>query len=116
MPFADGVYGRSAGQAYARAKAGGAEKKAEGADDSKHGSEDQGKGPVIHVKHHGGGKFSVKHEDGSVTKHESPEDLHEHMAQHFGLDQPAGTEGDDEYSSGEDYEGEGGDALKSILG
>ena len=114
MPFANGVYGRSAGQAYSRAKAAGAQK-SEGGDDKAHGSEDMGdKGPqagsVVHVKHHGGGKFSVKHEDGSVTKHDSPEDLHDHMMQHFGVNEsePDG----DEYSE----DSEGGDALNSILG
>jgi len=114
MPFANGVYGRSAGQAYSRAKA----QKSEGGDDTPHGSEDSGsKGPqtgsVVHVKHHGGGKFSVKHEDGSVTKHDSPEDMHEHMMQHFGMNQ-AEPDGDEGADYGEDYEG--GDALKSILG
>jgi len=121
MPFANGVYGRSTGQAYARAKAAGP-MKSEGGDGKPHGSEDTGdKGPqaesVLHVKHHGGEKFSVKHEDGSVTKHEGMDDLHDHMAQHFGVDEPsAEKDSDSDYDadSGEDYEG--GDALKSILG
>ena len=121
MPFANGVYGHSAGQAYSRAKSAGA-MKSEGGDDKAHGSEDKGdKGPqqgsVVHVKHHGGGKFSVKHEDGSVTKHETPDDMHDHMMQHFGVSEPAAehdSDGDYDADSGEDYEG--GDALKSILG
>ena len=120
MPFANGVYGRSAGQAYARAKAGSA-MKSEGGDDKPHGSEDHEKGAqtgsVVHLKHHGGGKFSVKHEDGSVTKHETPEDMHSHLDQHFGVSEPEAehdSDGDYDADSGEDYEG--GDALKSILG
>jgi hypothetical protein len=119
MPFADGVYGHSTGQAYARSKAGSAQK-SEGGDDRPKGAEDTGDkgaqaGSVLHVKHHGGGKFSVKHEDGSVTKHDSPEDMHQHMMQHFGVtDAEQGSSDYDEDSDTEDYEG--GDALKSILG
>jgi hypothetical protein len=70
-------------------------------------------GSIAHVKHHGGGKFSVKHDDGTITKHDSAEDLHAHLDEHFGVqDEPTGDEGM------EDYEGEGdsGEALKSILG
>jgi len=117
MPFANGVYGHSTGQAYSRAKSAGAQK-TEGGDDSPHGSEDsEAKGPqagsVVHVKHHGGGKFSVKHEDGSVTKHETPEDMHSHMMQHFGVNESE-PDGDESAEYGD--ESEGGDALKSILG
>jgi len=124
MPFANGVYGHSAGQAYSRAKSSGA-MKSEGGDDKAHGSEDKEQGPqqgsIVHVKHHGGGKFSVKHEDGSVTKHETPEEMHGHLDQHFGVNEPdAEKDVDSDYdadngmSGHEDYEG--GDALKSILG
>lgn len=124
MPFANGVYGHSAGQAYSRARSAGA-MKSEGGDDKAHGSEDNEKGTqqgsVVHVKHHGGGKFSVKHEDGSVTKHDSPEDMHDHMMQHFGVNEPdAEHDADGDYDadngSSEHEAYEGGDALKSILG
>ncbi len=117
MPYVNGQYHRSAGQGYAVEKAKMGAKKSEGGDDKEHGAEDKEKGPqegsVIHVKHHGGGKMSVKHEDGSVSQHEGMADLHDHIAEHFGLNDEGQGDGDGD----EDYEGsEGGDALKSILG
>jgi hypothetical protein len=110
MPYVDGKFSRSAGQGYARAKAMQGEKH----EDSPPVEGDKGStGSVVHVKHHGGGKLSIKHEDGEVTHHEGMDDAAEHMKQHFGMQEPesGGEEDDSEYDSGD-----GGEALKSILG
>lgn len=109
MPYVDGKFSRSAGQGYARAKAmGGTGEKQEDSPalESKGGS-------VLHVKHHGGGKFSTKDDKGEVMQHESMDDLHSHMSNHFGLHDAEGMSGeeDSEYESGDN-----GEALQSILG
>lgn len=72
------------------------------------------KGSVAHVKHLGGGKFKVKHDDGSTSEHASAEDMHSHLDQHFGL---ADSEGNDESTDSYDDDGdEGSEVMKSILG
>src|SRR5882724_9166576 len=110
MPYVDGEYSRSAGQGYARAKTMGQGAKQE--DSPAVEGEGGSKGSVLHVKHHGGGKISIKHEDGNVTKHEGMDDATDHMKEHFGLRDAEGMGEDD----GSEYEGDGGEALKSILG
>jgi hypothetical protein len=113
MPYVNGQHYRQAGQGYAAEKSKmehgtGPKKESSPAEEDGHGA----KGSVLHVKHHGGGKFSVKHEDGNVTKHEGMEDLHQHMAEHYGLNEHE-PDGDED---GEDYAMDGHDPLKSILG
>lgn len=110
MPYVNGNFHRSAGQGYAAEKAKMGEKHEESpAVEGEHGS----KGSVLHVKHHGDGKFSTKDEAGNVQKHETMDDLHAHMVQHFGVHDGQGEGGD---TDSEDYMGDGGEALKSILG
>lgn len=114
MPYVEGNFHRSAGQGYAREKAKMQGEQSSGEDTGQPVEGDKGaKGSVLHVKHHGGGKFSSKDDSGQVMNHESLDDLHGHMAQHFGVsesqDMPA------EEDSGE-YEMGGDDPLKSILG
>jgi hypothetical protein len=111
MPYVNGQHYRSAGQGYAaeKAKTAGPAKEDAKPVEGEHGS----RGSVLHVKHHGGGKISIKHEDGQVTQHEGMDDAAGHMAQHFGLD---GAESDHDSDDSSEYDGDGGEALKSILG
>jgi hypothetical protein len=111
MPQVGNTKGHTFGQAYARAKAG---KSTEVHDEPDGDEGESGDGSEMHVKHMGGGKFKTKskHHDGHVTKeqHESPEELHAHMAQHFG------TGGGESEQMGSMPEEGVGSAVKSILG
>ncbi len=115
MPYVNGEFSRSAGQGYARAKAMGHGTGEKQEDSPAIEGEGGSKGSVLHVKHHGGGKFSTKDDQGNVQKHESMDHLHAHMSSHFGLDGSEGQGGADETSSEYDM-GDSGEALKSILG
>jgi len=110
MPYVNGQHYRSAGQGYAAEKAKGAGPAKEDAKPVE--GEGGSRGSVLHVKHHGGGKISIKHEDGQVTQHEGMDEAADHMKEHFGLHDAEGMGEDD----GSEYEGDGGEALKSILG
>lgn len=112
MPYVNGNFHRSAGQGYAAEKSKMGDNQA--ASPEPESSEGNSKGSILHIKHHGGGKISIKHEDGEVTKHEGMDDATEHMKEHFGLHDAEGKAPEDEAS---EYEmGDGGEALKSILG
>jgi hypothetical protein len=113
MPQVNGNNYRTFGQGYGAEKA----KMAAGSKDREVGSsDDKGgqKGSVMHVKHLGGGKFSAKSDSGEVTQHDSADELHAHMAQHFGLNASEGNE--DSEDSYDDDGDEGSEVLKSILG
>ena|ERR1700683_148762 len=72
---------------------------------------------IVAIKHSGdesGPKppFHVKHEDGSVTHHDTKEDLMQHLDEHLG-----GGESMDDSQMDSDYGSEGSEeALKTLLG
>lgn len=116
MPTHKGVYGRTHGQAY-RA---GEEKAASSTNDITKGedgneiSKDGGAPNVVHIKHNDGPPYHVKHEDGSVTKHDSHADLMAHLHEHI----PGAENEDNEVNDGmdPDYGSEGSEeAIKSLL-
>jgi len=106
MPQVNGNHYRSFGQGYAAEKS----KMGKEPEEKQGEASDKARGSVVHVKHHGKGKFSVKHEGGSMTQHESPEDMHAHLDEHF----HTGAQGSEEGMEDGDEGGE--HALKSILG
>lgn len=113
MPQVNGQHYRQAGAGYRAEK----NKMAAPADEGDHEATAGGEGSQVHVMHHGGGDHTMKlkHPDGHVTKHEhvSREEMHQKIDEHFGHDE--GSENEQE-PDGDEYESEGGDALKNILG
>jgi len=129
MPEVNGKRYRTFGQGYAA-------EKNKGKDDSKaapevkqtkedhEGSEKTEYGSRMMVEHMGGGKFKTtsEHSDGKKTKeeHDSPEELHEHMKEHFGYEGSDEDEKQDREGTAEDGgdldEGDGMSALHSLLG
>lgn len=126
MPEVNGNRYRTFGQGYAA-------EKAKGKDTSKadpevkdtteeHGEDSEtGKGSRMMVTHKGHGKFETVSEDhdGKKTKdeHDSPEELHEHMKEHFGYEgSPDDEQEDNKGSESEEDEDGGMSALHSLLG
>lgn len=73
-------------------------------------------GKIVAIKHNDGPPYQVKHEDGSVSKHDSHEDLMEHLKSHI----PGGEDnelGKDDAQMDSDYGSEGAEeAIKSLMG
>jgi hypothetical protein len=116
---ADGKHYRSHSQA---ARFGGQKSEAQPVDSAAGGNEindkDSPKGKnIVAIKHSGdetGPKppFHVKHEDGSVTHHDSKEDLMSHLDEHMG-----GGESMENDDMDSDYGSEGSqEAIKTLLG
>lgn len=106
MPHVNGQFYHSAGQGYAAEK----NKMAasHSASENQSGTE-KGKGSIVHVKHHGGGKFSVKHDGGKVESNLDKQGMLDHLQQAF----PDA----EQHQEGENEEGMGGAEpnLSSIL-
>lgn len=113
MPQVNGKHYRSFGQGYAAEKGKQASDRPEAKDAKTSEDGKEGKGSTVQVKHMGGGKFKVKHADGSVTDHESAEDMHSHLDEHFGIHDSEGHEGEPAEEYGDES---GGMGLESILG
>jgi hypothetical protein len=125
MPSHNGHYYRTHGQAAGAASAQGdndVAKMGGGKDgkDMKSGKDDmkdgKGKGNIVAVKHSGGPPYQVKHEDGSVTSHDSHEDLMNHLSEHI-----PGGEGDEDLGHDQNTEalddmGGSEAAINSLLG
>lgn len=112
MPTHNGVYGRTHGQAY-RA---GEQKSSMPKDDMTTGADSKMEGGgknIVAVKHSDGPPYHVKHEDGSVSKHDSHEDLMSHLASHI----PSGMEeGEDQSMADADMTSGSKEAIDSMLG
>jgi hypothetical protein len=109
MPQVNGKPYRTFGQGYAAEKA---KSNEVGAPEDKGGQ----KGSIAHVKHLGGGKFKVKHDDGQTSEHDSAEEMHAHLDQHFGMNDSEGQDDSTDSYDDDDDGDEGSEALKSILG
>lgn len=94
MPTHNGEYGRTNGQAFRLGeakKSAGAKKDDMTKDEGMNKDNKVGGGNIVAIKHMGRdaeGKamppFQVKHEDGSVSKHASHEEMMAHLDQHMG--------------------------------
>jgi hypothetical protein len=126
MPTHKGEYGRTHGQAYrlgeAKAKAAGPGNdmtQGEGKDNEVDGEKG---GNIVAIKHSGRGAdgkamppFHVKHEDGSVSKHDTHEDLMGHLDEHMGGGMKDEDEDSNDGGMGDIADGSK-DAIESLLG
>lgn len=102
------------GQGYAAEKAKGKGEEADAKPEG--GEENESHGGPMMVTHLGGGRFETKtKEKGSKKQHESEEELHAHMSQHFGTGGGEEDEHAEEMMGTEPSEGVGS-SVKSILG
>lgn len=116
MPSHNGVQYRTHGQAARAAKEQPSQDSTSNEGENAVGKGEGMKGGnIVAVKHNGGPPYHVKHEDGSVTKHDSHEDLMQHLQGHI----PGGESeslGEDQSEMDSDY-GEGAmESVKSMMG
>jgi hypothetical protein len=115
MPSANGVQYRTHGQAYRAGKEHDASASQDGTSNAESGEEiNKGGGKIVAIKHNDGPPYHVKHEDGSVTQHDSKEDLISHLHDHI----PGGEDEDvDNDGMDSDFGSEGSEeAIKTLLG
>lgn len=116
MPNHNGVQYRTHGQAYRASQQDTSSK--DSTSNAAGGAEvGDAKGKnIVAIKHNGGPPYQVKHEDGSVSKHDSHEELMSHLQQHIpgGMDEDMGE--DQSGAANEDFSDGSTEAVNSLMG